>query len=114
MTDQTNPSSRMSARERERERTREIDWHGSTSIEISHSAEPKFRTWVKERTTRTTKPLYYEEARDGGAEVTGVSPKTTPSWIAKLVSPQGDFLLVHVIIEGKQRRQIVYKHSLLK
>ncbi len=104
----------MSTREREREKAREIDWNGSTSIEISHAAEPKFRAWLKERTTRTSKPLYYEEARDGGAEIAGVSPKTTPSWIAKLVSPQGAFLLLYVIVDGKQRRQIVYKLSLLK
>lgn len=99
---------------KEKQSVQAIDWHGSTSIEISHAAEPKFRAWLKERTTRTSKPLYYEEARDGGAEVVGVSPKTTPSWIAKLVSPQGPFLLVHITVDGKRRRQIVYKHSLLK
>ena len=104
----------MSAERRGRERAREIDWHGSTSIEINRAAEPKFRAWVQERTTRTTKPLYYEECRDGGAEVSGVNPKTTPGWIAKLVSPQGEFLLLHVVVEGKQRRQIVYKRSTLK
>src|SRR6266487_2382061 len=75
---------------------KEPDWHGSTSIEINRAAKPKFRAWIKERTTRTSKPLYYEEARDGGAEYCGVNPKTTPGWIAKLVSPQGDYLLVHV------------------
>ncbi len=104
----------MSGRERGRERAREIDWHGSTSIEINRAAEPKFRAWMVERTTRTSKPLYYEEARDGGAEIAGVNPKTTPGWIAKLVSPQGDFLLVHVVVEGKQRREIVYKQTTLK
>ncbi len=99
----------MSTRERERARERVIDWHGSTSIEINRAAEPKFRAWVLERTTRTSKPLYYEECRDGGAEVAGVNPKTTPGWIAKLVSPQGDFMQVYVVIEGKQRKQIVYR-----
>ncbi len=104
----------MSGREREKERAREIDWHGSTSIEINRAAEPKFRAWMVERTTRTSKPLYYEEARDGGAEIAGVNPKTTPGWIAKLVSPQGNFLLVHIVVEGKQRREIVYKQKALK
>ncbi len=104
----------MSAERRGRERAREIDWHGTTSIEINRAAEPKFRAWVKERTTRTSEPLYYEEARDGGAEVAGVNPKTTPGWIAKLVSRPGEFLLVYVVVEGKQRRQIVYKRTTLK
>ena len=105
-------------REGEGQRARAIDkppdWTGNTSIEINRAAEPKFRAWMKERTTRTSKPLYYEEARDGGAEVCGVNPKTTPGWIAKLVSPQGNFIIVHVTVDGKQRRQIIYKKSLLK
>lgn len=97
-----------------RARERQTDWTGQTSIEINKAAEPRFRDWMKERTTRTSKPLYYEEARDGGAEATGVSPKTTPYYIAKCVSPQGNFIMTFPVVDGKVRRQILWKHSTLK
>ncbi len=88
------------------------DWTGLTSIEINRVGERKFRAWIFERTTRGSIPLYYEEARDGGAEIAGVNPKTTPGWINKLVSPQGDFLLTYPVVEGKVKREITFKHSL--
>jgi hypothetical protein len=97
-----------------RARERQTDWTGTTSIEINKAAEPRFRDWLKERTTRTSKPLYYEEARDGGAEHCGVSPKTTPYYIAKCVSPQGDYIMTFPVVDGKVRRQITYKHTMLK
>jgi len=99
---------------RQSDRTTEWPSHAGTEIEINHSAEPKYRQWIKERTTRWSKPLYYEEAIYGGAESVGISPTTTRRYLAKMTSPQGDFLLVRITEQGRNLRQIVYKRSLLK
>lgn len=103
---------------RERENTQRLegqrDWTGLTSIEINRAGEPKFRAWMYERTTRTSKPLYYEEARDAGAEIAGVNPKTTPGWIQKLTSTAGDFKIAYPVVDGKVKREILFKHSLLE
>ena len=102
-------------RESERERKREDEWIGigSTEIDINKEAEPRYRTWLKERTTRTTRPLYFQEAVYGGAESTGISPITSRRYLAKATSPQGDFLLVRHTVQGRSVNEIVYKNPRL-
>ncbi len=93
---------------------KQIEWptQGSSEIDINQSAEPRYRVWVKERTTRTSKPLYTEEAIYGGAEAIGISPTTTRRYLGKMTSPQGDFLLVPLMDQGRRVRQVVYKHKI--
>ena len=98
---------------------REKAWTGTeryevgTEIDINRDAEPRYRAWLRERTTRTTKPLYYQEAVYGGAEAIGISPITTRRYLSKATSPQGDFLLITHKSEGQAKREIVWKHSWL-
>ena len=103
---------RVSVREREKVGT----WigTGSAQIDINQTMEPKYRAWVQERTTRTSKPLYFEEAVYGGAEAIGISPITARRYLSKMTSPQGGFLLIVHIVDGRPRKEIVYKRSLLK
>ena len=100
----------MSVREREREREREWIGAGSPEIEINQDAEPRYRHWLKDRTKRTSRPLYLQEAVYGGAEAIGISPITSRRYLAKATSPQGDFLLVAVKEAGRTMKQIVWKH----
>ncbi len=95
------------------DKQKQTEWPtlGSTEIDINQSAEPRYRAWIKERTTRVSRPLYYEEAIYGGAEVVGISPTTTRRYLSKLTSPQGDFLLVPVTDQGRRVRQVVYKRK---
>jgi hypothetical protein len=107
----------MSARAREK--AREGEWIGTTtttltSIQLNRAYEPKYRDWLKERTTRTSKPLYYEEAVYSGAEATGCSPDTSKKYLGKATSPQGDFLLISHTIQGVNKREIVWKHTYLQ
>ena len=103
---------RASAKEREREH----EWigTGSPQIDINQDAEPRYRTWVKDRATRTSKPLYLQEAVYGGAEAIGISPITTRRYLSKMTSPQGDFLLVIGGDATRKQKEIVYKRTLLK
>ena len=104
----------MSVRKREREREREWIGTGSQEIEINQDAEPRYRAWLRERTRRTSKPLYMNEAVYGGAETIGISPITSRRYLSKATSPQGDYLLVAIKEGGRTLKQIVWKHSELK
>lgn len=101
----------MSVRERERER----EWRGvgasDNEIDINRDAEPRYRHWLKERTTRTGKYLYWDEAVYGGAEQIGISPVTASRYLKKAISPQGDFTCVKITEDGRSKRQILWKHS---
>lgn len=98
----------MSVRGREREK----EWigTGSSEIDINQDAEPRYRKWLKERASRTTRPLYMQEAVYGGAETIGISPITARRYLGKATSPQGDFILVAVKEQGRTLKQIVWKH----
>jgi len=80
----------------------------SAEIEINRDAEPRYRKWLFERTTRK-EPLYSQEAIYGGAEIVGISPITARRYLGKATSPQGSYWVAVVKAANRTLKQVIPK-----